>query len=375
MQMNTQVKLAGKATTEGTRRYVERFKSKIPEDHFRELQGLSISSIGVGTYLGNMDEESDRSYEDAVFKALGSGCNLIDTAINYRFMRSERNIGAALRKAIDQKVVSREEVVIATKGGFLTFDASYPPNPSRYFQDNYIATGICRAEDIVANCHCMTQSYLQNQLDRSLQNLGIESVDIYFIHNPETQLSEISRQEFLKRMLAAFQFLEKQVQAGHIQFYGTATWDGYRKNEGTQGYLSLEELIGLARLAGQGDDHNFRAIQLPYNLAMPEAFLLNNQNYGSKRVSLLQAAYKQNMIVLSSASILQGQLAQTLPESIQKFFGQLKTNAQKAIQFARSTPGVTTALVGMGRPEHVEENLQAAQIPPLPWEKFQELFE
>lgn len=359
--MSTQ---SGKATTEGTRRYVERFKGKIPEDHFREVQGLFISSIGLGTYLGNMDQQSDRNYEDAIFKALGSGCNLIDTAINYRFMRSEKNIGNALRKAIDEKVVSRDEIVIATKGGFL---AAHPKD--------YIANGICNAEDIVANCHCMTPHYLQNQLSQSLENLGLDTVDIYFIHNPETQLSEISRQEFLKRMLAAFQILEKEVQAGKIQFYGTATWDGYRKEEGKRGYISLEELIGLARVAGQGDDHNFQALQFPYNLAMPEAFLLHNQNFGSQRVSVTQAAHNQKMIVLCSASILQGQLAQTLPESIQKFFAQLQTDAQKAIQFVRSTPGVTTALVGMGRPEHVEENLQTAKVAPLTWEKFQDLFE
>lgn len=359
--MSTQ---SGKATIEGTRRYVERFKGKIPEDHFREVQGLFISSIGLGTYLGNMDQQTDRNYEDAIFKALGSGCNLIDTAINYRFMRSEKNIGNALRKAIQEKIVSRDEIVIATKGGFL---AAHPKD--------YIANGICNAEDIVANCHCMTPHYLQNQLSQSLENLGLDTVDIYFIHNPETQLSEISRQEFLKRMLAAFQILEKEVEAGKIQFYGTATWDGYRKEEGKRGYISLEELIGLARVAGQGDDHNFRALQFPYNLAMPEAFLLHNQNFGSQRVSVIKAAHNQKMIVLCSASILQGQLAQTLPESIQKFFAQLKTDAQKAIQFVRSTPGVTTALVGMGRPEHVEENLQTAKVAPLTWEKFQDLFE
>ena len=80
----------------------------------------------------------------------------------------------------------------------------------------------------------MTPNYLENQLNRSLENLGLETIDIYFIHNPETQLSEISKQDFLKRMLAAFQFLETQVDAGKIQFYGTATWDGYRSKPGAQ---------------------------------------------------------------------------------------------------------------------------------------------
>jgi aryl-alcohol dehydrogenase-like predicted oxidoreductase len=368
-------RITGKATSEGTKRYVERFVGKIPTDHFRQVQGLHISSIGLGTYLGNPDEPSDRSYEQAILRALGNGANLIDSAINYRFMRSERSIGAALQKAIDEKLVARDEVIISTKGGFLTFDGGYPPNPSRYFHNNYIETKICDPDDIVANCHCMTPKYLENQLHRSLENLGLETIDIYFIHNPETQLSEISKQDFMKRMLAAFQFLETQVDAGKIQFYGTATWDGYRKKPGAQDYLSLEEMIGLARVAGKGDDHHFRVLQLPYNLAMPEAFLLHNQNFGSSRVSLLEAAHKQDMLVMTSASILQGQLSRNLPPSIQEFFGNLKTDAQRAIQFVRSTPGVTTALIGMGTPAHAEENLQTAEVSPLPWEKFQELFE
>ena len=373
--MTTQVKITGKATPEGTTRYVNRFSGKIPADHFRQAQGLHISSIGLGTYLGNPDDESDRAYESSILKALGSGSNLIDTAINYRFMRSERTIGTALRKAINESIVSREEVVISTKGGFLTFDGSYPPNPSRYFHDTYIEKGICSADDIVANCHCMTPNYLENQLNQSLENLGLETIDIYFIHNPETQLSEISKQDFLKRMLAAFQFLETQVDAGKIQFYGTATWDGYRSKPGAQNYLSLEEMIGLARVAGKGDDHHFRVLQLPYNLGMSQAFTLQNQNFGSSKVSLLEAAQKQHMIVMTSASILQGQLSRNLPSSIQDFFGSLKTDAQKAIQFVRSTPGVTTALIGMGTPAHAEENLETAEVSPLPWETFQSLFE
>jgi aryl-alcohol dehydrogenase-like predicted oxidoreductase len=373
--MTTQEKVTGKATTEGTKRYVDRFGGKIPADHFRQIQGLSISSMGLGTYLGNPDDESDRSYESSIYKALECGANLIDTAINYRFMRSERNIGAALNKAIKENMISRDEVVISTKGGFMTFDGAYPSNPSRYFHDTYLSKGICSATDIVANCHCMSVSYLENQLNRSLENLGLETVDIYFIHNPEMQLSEISKQEFMKRILAAFQFLETQVDAGKIQFYGTATWEGYRKKPGAQEYLSLEEMIGLARVAGKGDDHHFRVVQLPYNLAMPEAFSLKNQNLGSSKVSLLEAASQQDMIVMASASILQGQLSRNLPLSIQEFFGKLKTDAQRAIQFVRSTPGVTTALIGMGTPAHAEENLDTAKVSPVPWETFQDLFE
>jgi predicted aldo/keto reductase-like oxidoreductase len=193
------------------------------------------------------------------------------------------------------------------------------------------------------------------------------------LHNPETQLSEVSRQQFLKRTLAAFKLLERKVSEGKIQIYGVATWSGLRELPSSTGYLSLEELIGLARDAG-GDTHHLRALQLPFNFAMPEALLRKNQKLGSRTVSLLEAADAQNMIVLSSASILQGQLSANLPDALRQFFADLPTDAQRSIQFVRSTPGVTSALVGMSRREHVSENLQVASKPPVPWPTLSRLF-
>ncbi|MCI0416317.1 aldo/keto reductase [bacterium] len=361
----------GGASREGTERYRSRWQG--PADHFQDIQDLWISSIGLGTYLGEMDEKTDQGYEASVSRALELGCNLIDTAINYRFQRSERNVGNALRRSLEKGIVKRDEVVVSSKGGFLSFDTTYPPNPGHYIQEEYIASGICKPEEIVAGCHCMTPSYLENQLERSLKNLEVDFIDIYFIHNPETQLSEVSRQEFLRRMLTAFKLLERKVEEGKIKVYGTATWNGYREIPGGQGFLSLEELVGLARNAG-GEDHHFRAIQLPLNLAMPEALLSKNQKYGSQSVSLLEAAHLQKIIVLCSASILQGQLARNLPGFVGRFFHDLSTDAQRSIQFVRSTLGVTSALVGMSNPKHVEENLQVAQTPRVPWEKMRQLF-
>ncbi|HSP05995.1 MAG TPA: aldo/keto reductase [Acidobacteriota bacterium] len=366
--------IPGYATAEGTARFRDRLAATIAGEHFRQVQELWVGSIGLGTYLGDTDERTDRGYEQSALSALQRGCNLIDTAINYRFQRSERSIGAALKTAIEDGTIRRDEIVLSTKGGFLSFDAGYPSNPAKYFHDEYINRGLCSKEDIVANCHCMTPAYLENQMERSLQNLGVDCIDIYLVHNPETQLSEVTRQDFMRRILAAFKMLESKVAEGKIRMYGTATWDGYRTNPRSAGYLSLEELIGLARVAG-GDRHHFRAIQLPYSLAMPEAFVFKNQKFGSRSVSTIEAASLQNMVVLCSASLLQGQLASQIPPAIHAVLQGLRTDAQRAIQFVRSTPGVTTALVGMSRTEHVAENLQTAATPPLSWDKLKELFE
>lgn len=363
-----------KATTEGTKRYVERFASQIPSEHFHQGNGWSMSSIGAGTYLGEMDDRTDRNYEAAIETAIEHGCNVIDTAINYRFQRSERNVGIAIAHAIQKGKVTREELVISTKGGFLSFDGTYPSDPSRYIQQEYIQKGICTPDDIVSGMHCMTPAYLENQLERSLKNLKVDCVDIYFVHNPETQLSQIDHKLFSDRMLAAFQLLERKVQDGKVQIYGTATWDGYRTSPRSRSYLSLEELAGIARVAG-GENHHFRAIQLPYNLGMPEAFVAKNQTFDGEPVSTLEAAHRMGMVVLTSASILQGQLSANLPAEITQFLRDFPKDVQRAIQFVRSTPGVTSALVGMSNVSHVQENLLVATKSPMDWRDLQPLFE
>ena len=120
-------------------------------------------------------------------------------------------------------------------------------------------------------------------------------------------------------------------------------------------------MVKLARdLAG--DQHHFSFIQLPLNLAMPEALFFENQNLGDEYVSVLQAAEALNVNVVASASILQGQVARGLPESVRESLGALATDAQTGIQFVRSAPGITTALVGMSSLSHVEENLQLVQV-------------
>jgi predicted aldo/keto reductase-like oxidoreductase len=120
-------------------------------------------------------------------------------------------------------------------------------------------------------------------------------------------------------------------------------------------------MVELARELA-GDDHHFRFIQLPLNLAMPEALFFQNQKLGDEYVSVTEAAQAFGVNIIASGSILQGEVARGLPESIREALGSLDTDAQTGIQFVRSAPGVTTALVGMSRVEHVEENLQLVAV-------------
>lgn len=370
--------IEGYATDEGTTRYRERMRrdESIVAGHFRREQDLWLSSVGVGTYLGQWDEETDRRYAAAIMRAVALGANVIDTAANYRFQRSERSIGTALHQLINDQSATRDELVICTKGGYLPFDAQPPKGQAgvqAYIEETFVKTGIVEASDIVAGSHCMTPRYLAHQIDQSLRNMGIEALDVYYIHNPETQLGVVERAEFERRLRAAFMQLEQSVSEGKIRAYGVATWNGFRVAPDARSYHSLERMTELARDAA-GDRHHFRFVQLPFNLAMPEALTLDNQTFHGAHVSLLEAARALKVTVIASASLSQGKVARGLTREISEPLGSLSTDALTAIQFVRSTPGVTTALVGMSQTSHVEENLQLARIEPARPADYQRLF-
>jgi aryl-alcohol dehydrogenase-like predicted oxidoreductase len=366
--------VSGYATPEGTARYLERLRERAAANHFRHEQNLRLSSIGIGTYLGNADAATDERYTETVMRAVKLGANVIDTAANYRFQRSERSIGAAIRQLVETETEAvREELVICTKGGYLPFDGEPPKDVRRYVEETFVRPGIIEFADIAGGSHCMTPAYLQSQIDQSLRNMNLAAIDVYYIHNPESQLGSVARDEFDKRLSAAFELLERNVADGRIRAYGAATWNGFRAAPQAREHLSLERMTELARAIG-GDSHNFRFIQLPYNLAMPEAYVADNQMLEGERVCLLEAATALGVTVVASASLLQGKVARGLPEHVREELGSLATDAQTAIQFVRSTPGVTTALIGMSSREHVEENLQLVSVEPLLPEDFQRAF-
>ncbi len=364
--------IPGHATPEGTAHFRDRFAARLP-GHFRQAQGLWLSSIGLGTYLGDPTPAYDLLYRDAATRAVEMGTNVIDSAVNYRHQRSERAIGQAVAALISEGKLRRDELFLASKGGFLNFDGGEPADPSAYFQEKLIASGLVEPGDVAAGCHVMSPKYLENQIDVSRANLGVETIDLYYVHNPETQLSEITREDFYQRLTAAFRALEKVVRQNKIRCYGTATWNAYRVSPESKDSVSLREVWRAAEEAG-GKDHHFRAVQLPFNLAMPEALAANTQPLDGEHVPLLRVARELGFMVFASASLLQGQLSEGLPPEITRHFQGLKTDAQRAIQFVRSTPGVTGALVGMSRREHVEENLATAVVRPLQIEEYRALF-
>ncbi len=370
--------IQGFATAEGTHRFASRFPRLQNAGHFRRperVQGpneILFSSLGLGTYLGEPDDASDQLYIQAVETALRSGINVIDSAINYRHQRSERSIGAALENLFESGAIHRDEVVICTKAGYLSFDGTVPADPRAYILKEYVDTGVLNPSELAGGMHCMAPRYLENQLERSRTNLGLETIDIFYIHNPESQLGEVPRETFHARLKDAFAAMERAVRDSKICWYGIATWNSFRVARSEQPFISLATCLEVAQQVG-GDNHHFRFIQLPFNLGMPEAFALPFQTDSVQDMSSLEFVRTHGMAAIASASLYQGQLVHGLPPWLSEKIG-MSTDVERALQFARSAPGVLTALVGMGKPIHVHENIRTALNPPLATETFESIF-
>jgi len=363
--------MADRATKEGTRTYADRFRGRAAGGHFREAGGLVLSSLGIGTYLGQPDERTDAAYTSAVVAAVENGINIIDSAINYRFQRGERSIGAALIQ-LEEQGFSRDQLVLCTKAGYLTPDGRMPADPNRYFFEEYIQRGVFHAKDVAAGSHCMTPRFLHDQIARSLANLGIDCIDVFYLHNPETQLGEIPKDQFLSRVREAFRFLESAAAVEKIQFYGVATWNGFRQEAAARDSMQLADFVAIARELA-GDRHHFRFVQLPFNLGMTEALTLGNQSVNGKTLTIMEAADELGVTLIASASLLQGQVARNLPPFVAQALG-LVSDSACALQFVRSAPGITTALVGMSQLAHVAANAKLVSVPPATMDQFTQLF-
>ena len=363
--------ISGRATLEGTRRFAAR--SGAASGHFRDGVGVSLSSLGLGTYLGEEDAATDAGYEASVAAGLAAGINVFDTAINYRGQKSERAIGRALASAFGEGRAARDEVFVSTKGGYLPHDAEDPRPPRRYVQESFLASGLAPAAEIAQGSHCMAPEYLRDQIGRSRRNLDLETIDLYYLHNIETQLSAVDRAAFRERLTRAIETLEEACGKDEIAAWGLATWDGLRVPPEHPEHLSMADVLVLAESVA-GKQHHFRAVQLPVNLAMAHGVAYRSQLVEDERRPALEAARSLGLAVFGSASLLQGRLSGDLAEEVVECFPTLRTSAQRALQFSRSSPGMTTALVGVSSPEHAAEDFGLARVEPVPPERILGLF-
>ncbi len=216
--------------------------------------GLQCHPIGFGSYRVS---EGNTEHETALRGYLGAGGNLIDTSANYGDGLSETLIGKVI------KDYDRSKIIIVTKGGYIQG------------QNMILATHRSFPEVVEYGqnlWHCIHPEFIETQIERSLRRLQTSHIDIYLLHNPEYYINVAARtnpisdsilDEFYRRTRDAFAFLESQVHAGKIRYYGISSNNfGYHAKDRarTSVQRALEE---AARVA---PTHHFKVIQLPMNL-------------------------------------------------------------------------------------------------------------
>lgn len=360
----------GYATPQGTKKYMKNaLKNGFPNSHFRSFDNLHLSSLGMGTYLGQNTPEHDRDLENAIYESIKSGAmNVIDTAINYRSMKSEKNIGNAMKRLIEDGVVSRDQVFISTKNGYITNDGDFPAvDVLEYIDNMFISQGIINPKDISSGYNVLNPNYIRKCIDKSLTNMQLDTIDLVYVHNAyESWVEDVDRKEFDEMMRKVFQVYEEYRSKNNISYYGMATWTCFRVPKNQREYLSLEEMVKIAKEVG-GKDHGFRFIQLPYNLAFREAYLLKNQSVGNYNdLTILEACNKLNIGVFTSVPLLQTKL---FGAKIPDYLG-YDNQLLKIVQITRSTPNVLAPLIGQKKPNHVKENIQLAKVAPLTIKEF-----
>lgn len=328
------------------------------------------STLGLGTYLGAPDPVTDSRYIEAARAFFLAKGTVFDTAANYRAGRSERALGLAFAE------LPRDEFFVSTKAGYLPMsDGFTEESQAHWFRRVLVEPGILSPDEVVDGCHAMTASYLSFQLRQSCSALGVPTLDLFHLHNPEQQRPALGPVAFDQTVRKAFEACEGFVQEGRIKVFGCATWNGFRVPPDSAEHLSLENLMRVAVDVG-GPDHHFRWIQAPLNLAMPEAFLAPTQRFGGREMPLLEACQLAGIQVQTSASIMQGRILkqiETQRDALAELFPGCTNAAQMALQFSRSCPGVTTALCGMSKKSHVDENAPVMNLPKLPVEALKNL--
>ncbi len=287
----------GTATPPETALYASRFTSIIGYVSVGST-GLTTSKVGFGGY--RIDDEI-ATHREALERALLSGCNLIDTSTNYTDGGSERCVGAVLGALARAGKMRREEVIVVSKIGYvqginLTLvqereDAGEPfPEMVKYMDGCW---------------HCIHPQFLAEQLQRSLARLQLDTLDVCLLHNPEYFFSDAKkrgrgglenlRTEFYRRLRDAFAFLESQVAAGTIRWYGVSSNTAVSPAPDPEA-TSLSRMLDAAREAG-GVGHHFRVLQVPMNLFESGGVLERNTGPNNQQ-TVLEAALEAGIGVL-----------------------------------------------------------------------------
>jgi aryl-alcohol dehydrogenase-like predicted oxidoreductase len=353
--------------------------------------GLTVSKLGFGCYRVG---EGDPEHAEALAMALGRGCNLIDTSTNYGDGGSERVVGEVLGELVRARSIDRAAVVVVSKIGYVQGQnmrlARQREGSGRPFPEMVKYADGC--------WHCMHPEFLADQLQRSLQRLGLATLDVCLIHNPEYFFSDAVhhgrtdvaavRDEFYGRLANAFEYFEREVAAGRLGCYGVSSNSAAMPISDAE-ETSLERMLDAAQRAG-GDGHHFRVLQLPFNLIESGA-ALEKKHAGKSPLELaaargiavlanrpLNAIRGRGMVRLADPGLGSEGIDDARQRQTRAWAGEAldpalpearrtESLSRRALWVLASTPGLSSVLLGMRRPPHVEDAMAV-----LSWEPLQE---
>lgn len=267
---------ANAATVEGTARFFAKHADRLRAPlSSRTLgnTGLKISPVGFGGYRVSDDEPA---HHEALRLAIQSGCNLIDTSTNYGDGHSEQLVGDVLEELFHAKRLSRDEIVIVSKAGYVQ-GQNLKLARERIEQGRPFPEMVEYDETV---WHCISPEFLKDQIGRSLERLQLERIDVLLLHNPEYYLkAEGDHREYYRRIRQAFEYLETEVRAGRIMRYGISS-NTFPSPREAADYTSLEAIWDIAEemAQAQGSPHHFQVVQFPFNLYEPGAALEENNS-------------------------------------------------------------------------------------------------
>ena len=362
----------GFASATGTRRYAAAHAAY----SYRSLgrTGLEVSEAGFGGYRV---DSSVQVHRQALEYALRSGINLIDTSANYADGGSERLVGQVLSKLIESGKLGRDEVVIVSKGGYLQGENLKLSRQRKGNGDTYPEL-VVFDEGLE---HCIHPVFLEEQLSRSLQRMQLDHIDGYLLHNPEYYLkwaknsgfsAEAASAEYLRRIRAAFRYLEEEVETGRIGFYGISS-NTLPKSAADYEFTSLSAICQLAEEISP--QHHFRLIEFPCNLIETGAITEKNQPGGKSLLEYAQDkqvatlinrplnAIQDEQLVRLADNVYKGDVAERAAAfreriaSMDPAWHGVSSLSHLALRALRSTSGVGSVLVGMRRQSYVEDVL------------------
>jgi len=376
-------RIAGRASARGTRAYAARFAEALPRGHFSDFGAarLKLSSLGIGTFPGAASDAADADSAALIAQGLCGGINVVDTAVHYRYGRALGAVRAGLERALAAGL-TREQLFVAVKGGFLQCPEGPPADFDAWFDAHCAARGLGTRDDLTG-MHLLSARHIAWQLAQAREALGLETIDAFVVDQPEVQVARVGKEAMHRKLEAVFGVLEDAARRGWIGAYGVASFDSLRVETDAPLFQSLSSLIGLAeRAAGalggdRGDRpaaHHLRLVQLPFNPAMTEGFTRFSQATGQGNLaSTLQAAFQLGLYTMTSHALGKGRFAREDP--LAAGVPGLANPAQRALQFARSTPGVGTALVGLRTPAQLADLLAVARAAPLAREAYVRLYQ